>query len=274
MRISHKILLLIDSIYKNRKKNCFRILNYHNIPKQHLSNFKNQINFLSNNYNIISPNQFEKYNKSSFETKTLMLTFDDGFKSLKSILPILEQYKIKAIFFVIKDFIFMNDSLEINKFIKENLRFKFDISKLDDQNLNITDLREIIKLGHTIGYHTKSHLDLGNVKDMSILEKEIIFSANELENSFFDMKFKYFAYPFGSSLNISKNSYELIKQKYKYVFSGIRGDNNDLISENKNIFKRDEISPHYSIKLLKAILNGNSDFYYKIKYNELLNKYV
>ena len=273
MKLNHKILILLNylSHYFINKKNFVRILNYHNIPKEFSNNFEKQIVFLKKNYNILTPSDFEKIIiKKKCKGKNILFTFDDGYKSIKNkAFSILDKHKIKSIFFVIYDFSKLTNTHEAKWFIKEKIFPNHKDYNLDnDSNLNIRDIKELISSGHSIGYHTKSHFDLGLTNDEKLLKNEISDNLANFEQDLGGYIIKHFAFPIGSPQNINNLSYKIASLKYNYLYSGVRGDNLKIIGSRK-IFRRDEISPNYSIQLLKAILNGSADFFYRNKLKEL-----
>lgn len=270
MKLNHKLLILKNYFFDQYNNKCYslRILNYHNIPVSDLKNFENQIIFFKDNYDILSPIEFENLKSNDFSSKKILITFDDGFKSIVRILPILQKYKIQAIFFVIKDFIMINQK-DVDYFIKNNI-FRNNSYSIDDSNLNIEDIKNIISLGHTIGYHTKSHIDLGKIYNTNIIRDEIIESARNFEKMIDNVQIKHFAFPYGMSKNLTNQSIKIMREKYKFIYSGIRGNNYQLINNQLPIYKRDEISPHYNLNLVTSILNGSADFYYNQIYKSIL----
>ncbi len=271
MKLNHKILIFknffLDKYFLSRK--VLRILNYHHIPDKDLKNFEKQIQFYLNNYEIISPKDFENIKKNNFNSKKILLTFDDGLKSIIKILPILEKYGVKAIFFIILDFVNLERQSEIKNFLKQNILIKDKLILSSESNLNIFDIKEIINMGHTIGYHTKSHLNLGSNVSSEIINNEVENSVYELQNKLGGIKINHFAFPFGLSKNITKKSLKILKNRYNFIYSGIRGNNYPLLNQKNPLLKRDEISPHYNERLIKSMLNGAADFYYNRMYNSI-----
>lgn len=98
--------------YSFRKK--IIVINFHKITnkindyneigtKIHLSSFKNTISFLNNNFQIITPDEFENHNFKFYKNEKIkiLLTFDDGYKdNFDNALPILKEHNNKAIFFI------------------------------------------------------------------------------------------------------------------------------------------------------------------------------
>tara|TARA_Y100000590_G_scaffold199504_1_gene226584 strand:- start:3436 stop:4287 length:852 start_codon:yes stop_codon:yes gene_type:complete len=273
MRLNHKILIGINKIKPN-KKNFFRIINYHNIQKKYLKNFEDQIHFFKDNYNILNPNDMHNFFKrKKINGRNILITFDDGYKSqLDYGINVLEKFNIKSIVFVIDSFLRSKNENFNKKFIQNNIAPEFitasilnknnklyEPSILNEQNLNIKDINNLIQMKHVIGYHTKNHTNLATLTDKNKLYNEVIDSMSLLSKELNDYKFEHFAYPFGSSINITKNSYDILKNSYKFIYSGLRGNNYHL---SNPILYRDEISPTYNLKLIKAIINGTADRLY------------
>ena len=273
MKLNHKILIYLNYINRffAKKNNFVRILNYHNIPKEFSKNFEEQIFFLKKNYNILTPSDFEKI---IFEKKckgrNILFTFDDGYKSVNhNAIKILDKHDIKSLFFIISDFSKLTNASKAQKFIKEKIFPNHNDYNLDkDKNLSINDIKELILSGHSIGYHTKTHFNLGLTNDKKLLKNEILANLSSFENDLNGYKINHFAFPLGSPQNINNLSYKIASLNYNYLYSGVRGDNLEIIG-SKKIFRRDEISPNYSIPLLKAILDGSADFFYRKKLKEL-----
>ena len=116
--------------------------------------------------------------------KNILFTFDDGFKSNLMVEKILNKFEIKAIFFVPSDFISIGSPVEAKKFIKNNILdndIPSDFKYL--RNMQYKDLRYLIKRGHTIGAHSKTHANLNKIKEPKKLNDEIINSAKILEKN-------------------------------------------------------------------------------------------
>ena len=134
----HKKVIVI-----NFHKISNKINDYNEIgTKIHVSSFKKTISFLNNNFQIITPDEFENHNYkfSKNEKIKILLTFDDGYKdNLDNALPILNQHNNKAIFFISPKYISSNkkiwdeallDYLKSKLQINSNINFeKFKINK-------------------------------------------------------------------------------------------------------------------------------------------------
>lgn len=237
-------------------KNFLHVLLYHDIAPNEQEAFKQQMIFAAQHYHFLTMDEFEMIisGKQPLKGKNLLLTFDDGYKSNREVAEhILEPLGIKACFFVLPDFI---DSDDKKKFIAENLYDgKLSPQDIPDYKTSMSwqDLECLISKGHTIGSHTKSHVDLAKVIDEKILAEEIIESGDIIQRRL-GVPINHFAYPYGNVNCISAQAMQVIKKRYQYVFSGVRGAN----SPNNSLLaiRRDEVSPNYSLRYFNLILAG------------------
>ena len=179
-----KIIIILINIFSFLKnKNIVRVLVYHNIENQYASKFNDQLQKLKKDWKFINVKDFENHinEKKILKGKNLLLTFDDGFKSNFYVAKkILKKLNIKAVFFVPSDFVKIKKNVQLKKFVKKNI---FDNQKINNyekfKNMTIKDLKSLIKDGHTIGCHTKTHANLGFINNIAKLKKEILDSAKK-----------------------------------------------------------------------------------------------
>ena len=254
---------LIDILYKIfffigfQNSFHFRILMLHDIKKSNFKKLEINLKYLKKKYNFIDPNQLKKDN---FPTgiNNLLLTFDDGFKSNFIFAKnVLKKLNIRAVFFVVCDLINSNNPVRIK--IMQNIYPKKKIINASQCNpMTWHDLRSLEKMGHVIGSHTKSHLKLNKIKSMNILKKEILFPIHIFKKNMIKKPI-FFAYSFGDFCSFNKKCFNIAKDKYEFIFSGIRGDN---VKFNKILF-RDNIEDNYTFKMINFFIQGYADFLYK-----------
>ena len=248
-------------------QNSIRILIHHDIKSDEQINlFKKQINNLSKEYDFISPKEFEDIIKSQkLKGKKLLLTFDDGFKSNRVIAEsVLKTNGIKAIFFIISDFIGLKtNSLNYSKIIRNIYPNGPTLNELSEPMDN-DDIQFLINSGHTIGCHTATHKMLSKITKAGDLKEELSDSKDNLEK-IFNIKIKHIAYPFGTFESIDKKSLKLLSESYEFVHSGLRGNN----LKAQKLFYRDATNTETKTTRLKAFLLGNADFIYKNKFKTL-----
>lgn len=260
MKLKHLILnflSILSHFLKINKQFNFRILMLHDVKKENFPLLERNLKILKKNYNFINPNMLSNYQYPKGKNN-LLITFDDGFKSNYIFAKtILKKLGIKAIFFIVTDLI--NSNYKKKKNILKNIFPKKNFSNCKKYNsMSWSDLRNLEKMGHIVGSHTKSHIKLTNIKSLVTLTNEIIapiniFKKNKIKKPIF------FAYPFGDFYSFNKKCFDIAKNKYKFIFSGVRGDNINL----QKLMYRDNIKDNYSISIINFFLSGYSDFLYK-----------
>lgn len=109
LKISYRFL---KTQYNKLMHGCCAILLYHRVEDLETDpqllavsreNFDKQIAYLSENYNLLTIEQFENIliNKKRFPKKSVIITFDDGYAdNYLNALPILEKYNAQALFYI------------------------------------------------------------------------------------------------------------------------------------------------------------------------------
>ena len=170
-----------------------------------------------------------------------MLTFDDGFYSNLTVAKqVLASLDIKAIFFVINDFLSVSGDREVFEFLGSNLRLPPESMRDPQQmkNLSWADMKALSDLGHTIGCHTLSHANLAELKaDHELITQ--MCDAKEKLSEFLGNSVTHFAFPFGSIAAYSKSAAQIAFKNFDFVFSGLRGDNAQ--SANAHAIRRDAL---------------------------------
>jgi peptidoglycan/xylan/chitin deacetylase (PgdA/CDA1 family) len=233
------------------------ILNYHRVLPANkidnslvnisvsVKNFNNQINYLKNNYDIISLDNLLLHLKSKSNEFKVVITFDDGYKdNFNYAYPILERFNAPAIIYVITKFInnkfvpwwikldhfIKNCKININKkakfnFFKKNLLFidqlnvEKKLSSIIGKNNKLNygkiflDQKEIQYLSEqqliTIGSHSHSHYNFSQLTQKQILT-ELKISKSILEK-IIKKKILHFSYPYGGCENINFKYYKLLE---------------------------------------------------------------
>ncbi len=284
--MNHKILIGIEKLilsfydflnfFFNFKKNEVRVLIYHHIEKNKFDIFKKQLFYIKKNWKFITPKQFENHinGKIILKGKNVLLTFDDGFNSNFQIaIKILSKLNIKCIFFVPSEFVKIQSVKKARAFIKKNILDQnipkdFNIVR----NMTIKNLRHLIRKGHTIGGHSKTHENLGNIKDENKLKDEIINSARDLEK-ILKIRLKHFAYTYGNYTSMNQKSLQFAFKQYDFIYSSLRGSN--FKNKRKEIIKRDAVYLDLGNKLLRIFMSGIIDIRYFLQIlniNRLIKK--
>ena len=282
MFLHHQLLILTNPIIRLVRKlgckiglinpNRLRVLIYHDISPNEEDSFDIQIRWLKQSWNIVTPLQFENMMSGELPVigDNLLITFDDGLISNRIVAEkILNPKGIKAIFFVVTDFVDIENVDDAHQFIADNIipGIKKEEIPKHWHNTKWEDLSALIEQGHTIGSHAKKHTRLSSCNNKDDLIEELVISANYIESKL-GKKVKHFAFPFGNIESFSKAAMEVAKSQFRYIHSGLRGNNVNNVSPLA--IRRDvaafQLSNNeyriYDEKLLKTFLDGAADFRY------------
>lgn len=156
------------------------------------------------------------YNGSVIPQKSFVLTFDDGYQTMYTIVaPILDQYDFKATFFIPTNFI---KDKEENRMT--NTWDSEDQLNFPKYHMIWSEVKALSDDGHEIGSHGLNHVPLGSelIAD-EIFENEIHDSKKEIESRL-GIEVYSFAYP---SASYSQKAVDYLK-KYSYLGAVIGGD--------------------------------------------------
>ena len=172
--------------------------------------FELQMRYLKENgYSVLTPEEllaFLEY-RQSFPKKSVLITMDDGYRSVYNIAyPILKKYGFHATFFIYTDFV--------------------GVSSLA---ITWNQLREMKTNGFTIGSHTMFHSDLTKKKDgeteagfIARIKKEL-FGSKKIIDKKLEQDTWIFAYPYG---RYDQRTLEFTRLAgYKIAMSVTRGGN-------------------------------------------------
>ena len=248
-----------------RKKGVSSII-FHHIDRKYFSSFEKLIKLIQNELGFIDPKDFASYTIDQYEinSKKVLLTFDDGFYSNYQLTKeILDPIGVKGLFFVNPNFAKLSKNFEYKTFMKDNFLFN-NLNPNNSENIEnpeitpmkFNHMRELIDNGHTIGSHSYSHRRLSSLNSSKDLLYEILESKKILEEELL-YKIKHFAFPFGDIKSISRESMEIAKKHYEYIYSGIRGLN--TVKLKKDIIFRESLNisnnTNYNLLLSANILS-------------------
>jgi len=210
------ILLLLYYSFRDRQHNGLLVLTYHRISdtsdyedslKVSKNIFEKQIQYLKNNYTILSGEELSDIirNKKPFPDNSCLITFDDGWRdNYTNAYPILKKYKIPAIIFISTDFIstyniFWHEQLQellknipantINKELDKLLSdWPGDIRKLISEALKQPNSKRQLKISElisTLKLVDPEKIDeliikLSKIYNQKLIDESLMLSWNEI----------------------------------------------------------------------------------------------
>ncbi len=207
-KILFRITYLVSKLIPGKSVS---VLCFHSISKSNdrysvsPEKFKKEIEIISKHSDFISFKDFlDNRNKKK---SSVIITFDDGYKDIIGIVPIIKRYNIKPILFV------LSNHRNVNRIEIEN----------DNKLLTIKEIRYLVKNGFEIGSHSATHSNLSKISDNELIE-EVINSRRILQEQL-RVDINYFAYPKG--INNKKIVNIVKKAGYKYAFTVEPGNLNE-----------------------------------------------
>jgi peptidoglycan/xylan/chitin deacetylase (PgdA/CDA1 family) len=208
------IVLSLFSLTVNMYAYDAVVLAYHGISDKKtsmntsLSLFKEQMNYLhQNNFNVISSDELYNTikNKKSFSPKTVVLTFDDGWKNQNQAMEVLSQYHYPATFGLVTNYQFHNYPTGLQK---------EDFEKYKNENFTYIN-------------HSYTH----EIKKFLRNPQNDLNQTHQTFNKVFGYLPKYYVYPYG------KNSLELINTLKHNNYLMAYSVNDGLVSNNVDLFR-------------------------------------
>lgn len=168
----------------------------HHLFKDEEKNFKDLIEKLQVHHEFIPYGEaFTRLLKDEVDKPYIALSSDDGFKNNKRMAEILNDYGIKACFFINPAIIEVSDFDTVKNYCKANLHFPAV------EFLTWKDVDEMLQHGHEVGSHTMHHSNVALmsvneiVDDMRACREILISKCGEA---------KHFAFPFGRFFHFSE----------------------------------------------------------------------
>jgi len=267
------------------QKKKVTIILYHNLkPEQADKHFK----ILKSKYNIISLKDYikkRKLGKDNLPSKSLIITFDDGYKSVYQLKSILKKYKIHVTIFLCSRIVGTNRHFwwdyDIDKNKREYLKNIPDKKRLEilrklgfEEEKEFEDRQtlskdEIEEMKNIVDFqsHTMFHPILPNCNTERAYE-EISQSKIDLENNY-GLKIYALSYPNG---NYSEREITIVKEAgYECAVTVDLGFN----SKNTDLFrlKRICIDDVADVDELLVTVSGLWDFLLDFK-NKAIRKYM
>jgi peptidoglycan/xylan/chitin deacetylase (PgdA/CDA1 family) len=177
--------------------------------------FERQIRWLKRHFDMVSLAEAQHRIRNGYNSRpTITVTFDDGYAdNCQRALPFLIEQKVPCTYFV------------ASRHILEGRPFAHDVKRGRPLAPNTPEqIRELAAAGIDIGAHTRTHADLGQVKNIDTLYDEMIGSQRDLQE-ITGQPVRYFAFPFGQHKNLTPDAFELARTAFDGVCSAYGGYN-------------------------------------------------
>ncbi len=200
--------------------------------------FARQMKWLKTHFDMISLEEVQtRLRAGRNERPAVSVTFDDGYAdNCQQALPLLVREKIPCTYFVSNRQVFDGQPFPHDR----------DAGRHFATN-SIDELRELAAAGIEIGAHTRTHCDLGAVKDSHVLTDELVAASEELQAAI-RKPVRYFAFPYGQHGNLNKQVFHLA---YENGFDGVCSAYGGFNFPGDDAFHLQRIPADYSLLRLK-----------------------
>jgi len=248
------VLYLLCRLFRRQKK--VSILLYHSIginnakanvtPEQ----FEIQMEYLKNNYNVVSLDKIMKFVKEgkSLPNKSVTITFDDGYYNVyQNAYPLLKKYGLPATIFITTGYV----------------QKQMPLNQIQLRMLGWNEIKEMSNNAVAIGTHTITHPNLEQV-DLETAKEEILRSREEIQANI-GKEVKYFSSPYGKD---NEDIVNLVRSMgFDYAFGSLSSKRFFRREVNRLILNRTEIDSSVAFWMFKVKLTKAVDWYAKIEQN-------
>jgi peptidoglycan/xylan/chitin deacetylase (PgdA/CDA1 family) len=178
--------------------------------------FARQIRWLKRHFELVSLEEAQRRIRGGNNPRACVsITFDDGYADNgRQALPLLIRERIPCTYFVCNEQVF------------DGLPFPHDRDAGQQFAPNtIDELRQFAAAGIEIGAHTRTHCDLGKIKEPERLFDEVVAAGEELQVAL-GRPVRYFAFPYGQWKNLNAEVFHLAYEAgYEAVCTAYGGIN-------------------------------------------------
>jgi peptidoglycan/xylan/chitin deacetylase (PgdA/CDA1 family) len=232
-----------------------RIVILHDTPEADLTALEGLVKMLRQTSSLAKPDDFETVRRQS--GAAYLLSFDDGFASNLNAARCLAELGVSALFFVCPELMTLNG--EDQRQAMAQAFFGGRPPPDDCRLLTWEEVEEIRSLGHVIGAHGLTHSRLTELSGAA-LEREIVDAGEAIETRL-ESKINWYAYSYGDIASITPEAMAIIRARYAYCRSGVRGINDENVS--RYALRGEEICLASPNTYQHLILEGGIDFRYR-----------
>jgi hypothetical protein len=236
-----------------------RIVCFHETLSNELKQLKQIVEWCRDRFQLASPEDadalFEgRYTEQSADR--LLITFDDGLESQYQAARWLADVGVRAVFFIVPSLIGRTMAEYVRFHQARGVEAHTPLSKPEARGLTLSQVREMLAMGHRIGAHNYAHRDLGKLHDPVSIHYEVA-SALEAVGEITGSECADFAIGFGQPENVSEAGAEFLLRTCRRVYACHRGLN--VPGRTPRFLLRHAFSPAHPMAFTRVCLQGGAD---------------
>jgi peptidoglycan/xylan/chitin deacetylase (PgdA/CDA1 family) len=178
-RIRSSVRRIALTAVRRRPRRCregVRVVHYHYVFDDQRAQFTRQIDLLATQLEPVSLTEaVRRLRDGDVSGAEVVVTFDDGFRNqLTNAAPVLADHDVPACFYLISELVGASPE-RTEEICRDRILMQRPLEPLD-----WGEARELIRLGHELGSHTRTHPKLATL-DAAGLNDELAGSKAELE---------------------------------------------------------------------------------------------
>ncbi len=233
-------------------KNRVQFIYFHQILSVQEARFRELLSFLMKDHVFLGHSEaLARIHSGSIDKPYLSVSFDDGFKNCLKAASIMDDYGIKACFFVTPYVIGEKDPSKLKVFCREKLHSE------PAEFLDWDDIDTLLSKGHEIGSHGMTHSCLAGI-DRKDLDDEITGSFLVLDRRAGPVK--HFSWPYGRFSDFSPEAARTVFDAgFVSCSSAVRGCHTFAAQDKRALcIRRDHIMAEWPLSHIKYFLAKSS----------------
>lgn len=250
-----------------------RMLTFHALPKAAFPRFQGLVEWCLQEYAVTAPDLVDTLPEGRWRHSPcdqILLTFDDGYDNHYAAARWLADLKVQAIFFVVPSFLGRTLAEYMRFHADQGIQaFDFTSSRGPCRGLSLSQVQEMMAMGHRIAAHNYAHRDLGKLRREPDIQYEVQRSLQAIAE-LTDTPCEDFAFAFGHTRCISDAAVAYLHTHCQRVYTAVRGLN--VPGVTSAFFLRDTMFLNYPTSLSKLCIKGGADDRYAAYRAELLQR--
>lgn len=248
--IALDVFSLLNPLMRYNKMNHIQFIYLHSVYQDQKQTLRSLIKDLAKSYQFISYSEaVDRIQKNNIDGNYACFSLDDGFKNNLNAVEVFNEYRISACFFICPAYVGLTDESKIEQICRD----VFNSKPL--AFLNWDDLEKMKEMGHEIGGHTLSHINIALSSADKV--KEEVDACFQLLSDRFGNKI-HFAYPYGRFQDCTKKYFELIQTMgFVSVASAERGCHVENEQKGQFLIRREHVLLNWKNSHIEFFLKRN-----------------
>lgn len=237
----------------------------HHVFEDEEDGFRGLVASLARDHRLISyPEALERIWSGRIDAPYVAFSFDDGLKSCLRAARVLEEFEVRACFFVVGGMVGAKEPGAVEKFCRASLLMP------PSELLDWADLEALLEAGHEVGSHTVTHARLADLSGERVYE-EIAGSRELLTRRLGTVR--HFAWPYGGQSDVPPGVVEqALAAGYESCASAVRGAHATRVPAAELCLRRDHVMANWPVRHVRWFMARNAAVATKVAAREVTSE--